>query len=165
MSRAFVKETEREEPLPVPPLDLPPGVPNRITPAAAARMRAELPALIAERARLRVADLPEGKSRLAVIEPRIALLEHRAPTWVETPAPANPTQVVFGCAVQLQDEAGRTRQITIVGVDEVDVARGCVSFLSPIAAAVLGAQVGDEVRVRTPRGEEPYEVLAISAAG
>ncbi|MDP2317054.1 MAG: GreA/GreB family elongation factor [Pseudomonadota bacterium] len=161
MSRAFVKEMEHEAAVPVPALSLPPGVPNRITPAGAARLRAELDALQAERSRLRTDDRAEARSRASAIAPRIALLEARAGTWVETPCAPHPDRVVFGSTVTLADLDGKTRRWQIVGVDEAEPTAGRLSFLAPIAQAALGAEVGDVVRVRAPRGEEELEVLEI----
>lgn len=160
MSRAFVTESDREESFAVPPLALPAGVPNRITPAGAARLRAELAALVEERSRLRKDERPESRARLLVVGPRIALLEARILTWVETPCPARPQTAIFGAHVTLTD-GERTRIFQIVGIDEADAANGRVSFLSPLASAVLGAEVGDAVRVQTPRGEEELEVTEI----
>ena len=160
VSRAFVTETDREEAVAVPPLALPPGVPNRITPDGAARLRAELAALLTERARLRGDDRPEARARLLVVNPRIALLEARLPTWVETACAARPPTVVFGARVKVSDGA-RTRDLRVVGVDEVDPPSGQISFLSPLAAALLGATEGDVVTARTPRGEDELEILEI----
>ena len=159
MSRAFVTESDREEAFVPPPLALPPGVPNRITPDGAARLRAELAALVAERAVLRAGG-PEARARLLVVGPRITLIEARIPTWVETPCRPQPATVVFGATVTLSD-GDRERSYRIVGIDEADPARGWISFLAPIATAVLGAAVGDLVRVRTPRGDEELEVVGI----
>lgn len=161
MSRAFVKEDDRESAVVAPPPALPPGVPNRITPEGAARLRGERLALEEERATLRGQDGAEARGRLAAVEARLALLHAREPTWVVTVPPEPLTRAAFGVTVTLVDAQGRERRVRVVGVDEVDVAAGHVSFLSPIAQAVLGAAVGDEVRVRTPRGEEELEVVAL----
>lgn len=164
MSRAFVKEDDRDSALVVPPPALPPGVPNRITPEGAARLRAERLALEGERAALRGLDTAEARGRIATIDARLALLFAREPGWVITPPPSPVERVVFAASVTLVDSQGRQRQLRIVGVDEVDAAAGHVSFLSPIAQAVLGAAPGDVVRMRTPRGEEELEVVAVGGA-
>lgn len=161
VSRAFVKESEREESVPVSALSLPPGVPNRITPEGAARLRAELDSLLAERARLRADERAEARSRLAALAPRIALLEARVGTWVETACAPDADRVVFGATVVVSDLDGLLRRWQIVGVDESDPSAGRISFLAPIAQATLGAAVGDAVRVRAPRGEEELEVVEI----
>lgn len=161
MSRAFVKESDQDELPPVPPPALPPGVPNHITPAGAAAFRAEHQALLAERATLRGQPDPRARARQAAVQARLAWLEARAPTWVETPTPSSPAQVSFGCAVQVEDDEGEPRSLTLVGVDEVDVAAGRVSFLSPVARALMGARVGDAVTVKSPQGEEQWTVVGI----
>ena len=76
-------------------------------------------------------------------------------------------QVFFGAAVTYLDDTGCERTITIKGVDETDSTRGEVSWISPIARALLRARVGDEIRLRTPTGERLLEVLHVSypAAG
>lgn len=105
----------------------------------------------------------EARARLGAVAARIVLLEARVPTWVETPAPIAPGTCVFGCEITLEDAAGRRKHLQIVGVDEAEPAEGRVSFLSPVAQAVLGASMGAVVRVRTPRGEEEWELVELFA--
>lgn len=161
MSRAFVKETDHDELPPVPPPALPPGVPNHLTPTGARRFRAERDALLAERAALRGLEDPPSRARSVAVQARLAWLDARTPTWVETAPPPAPTQVSFGCTVQVEDEDGERRSLTLVGVDEVDVPAGRVSFLSPVARALVGAALGDTVTVRTPRGDEAWTVVGL----
>jgi transcription elongation factor GreB len=90
---------------------------------------------------------------------RLAVLgAHLEAAEIVEPAPA-PGRVAFGTVVQV--EGDREARYAIVGVDEVDVARGRISWLSPIARALVGRKVGDEVTLTTPRGEETLEVVAI----
>jgi transcription elongation factor GreB len=161
VSRAFVKESDRDEVIAAPGPELPPGVPNRITPAGARRLRDELAALQAERAALRDAEGAERRARKAAVEARLAWLERRVPTFEETPTPASPSKVVFGATVVLADADGVEKAWQIVGVDEADPAAGRVSWASPLAKAALGRSEGDVVRVETPRGVEEYELVAI----
>jgi transcription elongation factor GreB len=70
-------------------------------------------------------------------------------------------RVYFGATVTVADESGGERTVSIVGVDELDPGRGRVSWISPIATALLKAQVGDVVTMRTPRGPEELEIIAI----
>lgn len=158
MSRAFVKESDREEELP--PVDpvLPPGADNRITVDGAARLRAEMDGLRDERAGLKGATSAEELLRLRAIDRRLAWFARRSPTWVETTTP--PGAVRFGARVTYEDEGGKRMTVRIVGVDEVD-APGTVSWLSPIARALLGAGVGDVVRLVRPGGDEDVELIAI----
>ena len=69
--------------------------------------------------------------------------------------------VYFGATVTVVDEAGAERTVSIVGVDEFDPGHGRVSWISPIATALLKASVGDVVTLHTPRGSEELEVVAI----
>jgi transcription elongation factor GreB len=74
---------------------------------------------------------------------------------------ANLDRVFFGATVTYATAAGDERTVTIVGVDEVDADNGKVSWVSPIARALLKAQEGDVVELRTPHGLEPIEVVEI----
>jgi len=73
----------------------------------------------------------------------------------------NHDRVYFGATVTVADESGAERTVSIVGIDELDPTRGRVSWLSPIATALLKASVGDVVTLRTPRGTEELEIVAI----
>jgi transcription elongation factor GreB len=108
-------------------------------------------------------DYIYGKKRLREIDRRIHFLAKRLET-AEVVDPANQTrrdQVFFGATVGYGLEDGTEHTITIVGVDEADLARGQVSFGSPIARALLRARVGDTVELRSPAGTQFIEVLEI----
>ncbi len=109
------------------------------------------------------ADYKEGKRRLREIDRKLRFIERRL-AYAEVVDPATQTQrdrVFFGATVTYAtDDAERT--VTIVGVDEADMAHGKVSIASPIARALLRARVGDEVRVPTPGGAAIIEVTAIA---
>ena len=77
----------------------------------------------------------------------------------------NLDQVFFGATVTYAHERGTERTITIVGVDEADLDRGQVSWISPIARALMKAREGDIVELRTPAGIEHIEVLDIRYSG
>lgn len=160
MSRAFVKETDTTAEPALPEPELPPGARNLVTPEGAARLRDELAALEAERAALRDADGAAAAARRASVDRRARYLARRIETFVVTPTAPDVDRVVFGATVTLVGDDGE-RRLRIVGVDEADAARGDVSWVSPIARAVLGARLGDEVTVRVPRGDEILEVTAI----
>ncbi len=109
------------------------------------------------------ADYKEGKRRLREIDRRLRFLIRRL-AHAEIVDPAAQTQrdrVFFGATVTYATEQDDERTITIVGVDEADMTQGKVSIGSPVALALLRARCGDEVIVRTPRGPERLEVLAI----
>ena len=164
MSKAFTKEDSAADDVVVAPrAPLPPGVPNYVTPHGLALLRAERQALESARAALREAT--DGVAKLAVLAGRFAELEQRlASAECVEPSPEPPTTVRFGCHVTLLDAAGREQRYQIVAVDEADPSAGKIAFLSPLAQALLGAEVGDSVRLRKPGGSEQLELLAISGA-
>jgi transcription elongation factor GreB len=161
--------------------DGPPRLPGGkfyMTPLGHERLRKELTERRAERHRVveivawaasngdrsENADYKEGKRRLREIDRRLRFLDRRL-AFAEIVDPAAQTQrdrVFFGATVTYGTERDEERTVTIVGVDEADMAESKVSIGSPIALALLRARVGDEVKVRTPRGIETVEVLAVT---
>ena len=109
------------------------------------------------------ADYKEGKRRLREIDRRLRFVVRRlAEAEVVDPAlQVRRDRVFFGATVSYVTERDELVVVTIVGVDEADASEGTVSVGSPVALALLGARVGDEVRVRMPRGVEVLEVVAI----
>ena len=170
MSRAFTREDDaRDAILPKPVSPLPPGARNYFTAAGAARLREELQRLIDnERPRLLAATAEEGgrgadaKEELQRVEVRIAYLQQSLATAEITSAPPPPHDVVrFGATVTVRDQKGRTMKYRIVGVDEADFSRDEVSWLSPIARALLNARLGEKVTFRFPTGESELEIVTI----
>lgn len=166
MSKAFTRESDEEhDDAPARPLgaELPPGVKNYMTPAGAARLREEIERLSKlDRPAVAATDdaraLRELDRRLAFLARRLEALE------VIDPASQPPGRVLFGATVTVRGEDGAERRYRLVGIDEADPPRGEVSWRSPIATALLGAQVGSVVTVRSPRGDEELEVLAVSGS-
>ncbi|RBM09275.1 transcription elongation factor GreB [Novacetimonas cocois] len=109
-------------------------------------------------------DYLYGKKRLREIDRRVRFLTKRIEKAIVVDPAAQPRRdrVFFGASVTYLTERDETRVVTIMGVDEADTARGEISLLSPVARALMRAQVGDEVRLRTPRGDEMLEIVAIS---
>jgi transcription elongation factor GreB len=178
MSKAFTKESDGDEDEPgLPPL--PARLKNYITPAGFARLKDELLELIDnERPRIvevvhwaasngdrsENADYLYGKKRLREIDRRIRWLTRRLEV-AEVSDPAlhhGGHQVFFGATVRYALEDGREQMITIVGMDEADSLAGQVSWISPVARALLKARVGDEVVLHTPQGLQHLEVLEVS---
>ena len=180
MSKAFTKESDHDtdDDLPdeVPPL--PKGVKNYITPQGFRRMQEELRDLLrVERPKVveivswaagngdrsENGDYIYGKKRLREIDRRIRFLTKRLEIAqvVDPIEQKNRDRIFFGATVTYAREDGTENTITIVGVDEVDIDRNQVSWVSPIARALLKAQEGDVVDLRTPAGVERIEVLAI----
>jgi transcription elongation factor GreB len=108
-------------------------------------------------------DYLYGKRRLREIDRRMRFLMHRLrhAEVIDPRQQANRTRVFFGALVTYVNERDEELTVTIVGADEADMALGKISIASPVALALLRAQVGDEVAVRTPRGAEMVEILAI----
>jgi transcription elongation factor GreB len=177
MNKAFIKESEGdEEELETP--ELPTGTRNYITPAGHKRLKDELLHLIdSERPevvrtvswaasngdRSENGDYIYGKKRLREIDRRIRFLTRRLDNAeVVDPAAREATdQVFFGATVRYATGEGRENRIRIVGIDEVDPARGQVSWISPIARALIKAREGDSVTFRTPAGVETLEILEV----
>jgi transcription elongation factor GreB len=156
---------------------LPPGSRHYMTPGCHARLKTEVehllnterPALVkvvtwaaSNGDRSENADYQYGKRRLREIDRRIRYLTQRL-DGAEVIDPARPglDQVFFGATVTYCDGQGAERTVSIVGADEVDTARGRISWLAPVARALNKAREGDSVRLRTPGGEETLEVLSI----
>jgi transcription elongation factor GreB len=164
VSKAFTDE-EAAEPAPlVPPrAPLPDGVPNYVTPRGLALLRRELALLQARRAEAE--RQPEGAARaqaLAVLATQRSLLEQRIASAEPVPLPAQPCDTVrFGASVRVAGSGDAERCYRIVGVDEADAAQGRIAFVSPLARALLGREPGDRVRLRTPRGEQELEIVAV----
>jgi transcription elongation factor GreB len=167
MSKAFTRE-ENEGPdipdLPALTSALAPGAKNYITPAGAQRLRVELQQLleITRPALANSPDDPDAKRQLARLDQRITQLEESLQS-AEIVAPTNgPADVVrFGATVTVRESDGNEASYRIVGVDETDIDRGWVSWLSPIAKALLNSKRGQRVRFKVPSGEETLEIVDI----
>lgn len=178
MSKAFTRETDSDddEEVGLPPL--PAGGKNYITPHGYAVLRAELFDLMDnERPRMveivhwaasngdrsENGDYHYGKKRLREIDRRIRFLTKRL-EMAEVTDPSvhwGRDQVFFGATVTYIDEADVERTVTILGIDEADSLKGQVSWISPIARALLKAREGDVVKLVTPVGVQEVEVVAV----
>lgn len=106
------------------------------------------------------ADYQYGKKRLREIERRLRFLTKR----LEVLRPINIAAlrhetIQFGATVWLETEEGRQKRVTLVGADEVDTERGRISLASPLGRALIGAEVGDEISFRAPKGEVSYSII------
>lgn len=109
-------------------------------------------------------DYIYGKKRLREIDRRIRFLTKRLEIAevVDPSAHAGSDQVFFGATVTYVDDEGVERTVTILGVDEADNARQQVSWISPVARALLKAREGDEVALQTPAGMRSLEILSVA---
>jgi len=176
MSKAFTKESDADDDGDeAAPSALPRDFKNYITPAGFQRLHDELARLWkVERPKLvdtiawaasngdrsENGDYIYGKRRLREIDRRIRFLNQRidAAVVVDNAGKAH-HRVYFGATVTVAEESGEQRTVSIVGVDESDPGRGRVSWISPIATALLKGSVGDVVTLKTPRGSEELEIV------
>jgi transcription elongation factor GreB len=109
-------------------------------------------------------DYIYGKKRLREIDSRVRYLTKRIESAevVDPERQKNKDQVFFGATVEYARKDNARQEVTIVGVDEADLASGKISWLSPVARALMRTHVGDVVEVRTPSGPETLEVLSIA---
>lgn len=167
MSKAFTRESDDAPERPSRPRrtsPLPPGVKNYLTARGAVDLRAELDQLLTlERPRLMaLLENDPAKGGLSSVESRLAQIQETlaSATVVEAPPPPH-DQVRFGATVTVRHVRGETARYRIVGVDETDIDRDWISWLSPLAKALLNARTGDELRVRLPAGEDQLSILGI----
>ena len=177
MSKAFTRESDvDDEELGLPPL--PVGGKNYITPQGYAVLRAELFDLI-DNERPRIVEIVHwaasngdrsengdylyGKKRLREIDRRIRFLTKRLEIAEVTDPSAHygKDQVFFGATVTYVDEASVERTVTILGIDEADSLKQQVTWVSPIARALLKAREGDVVKLVTPVGVQEVEVVEV----
>ncbi len=152
--------------------------PNYITPAGYAALSAEYAALLGdERPKLveviswaagngdrsENGDYIYGRKKLREIDRRVRFLSKRLEI-AEVVDPAQRTnfdQVFFGATVTYENSRGEEHTVTLVGIDEADMEQGKISWISPIARALLKSREGDAVEVRTPAGPETIEIVRI----
>lgn len=108
------------------------------------------------------ADYQYGKKRLREIDRRLHFLQKRMESAeVIDPSKLKSDKVIFGATVVIEDEDGNEKRYQIVGADEFDISKNKISWKSPIAKALLGKKVDDEVKIQKPRGEEIATILEI----
>lgn len=179
MSKVFTKEDSNDdediEDIRLP--ELPAGTKNYMTPGGHRRLKAELEHLSGvERPevtrvvswaagngdRSENGDYLYGKKRLREIDRRIRYLIKRLDNAdVIDPTTRDTEQIFFGATVDVENQRGEARTVSIVGLDEVDAARGYVSWVSPIARALTKHEAGDTVQLPTPAGLETLEITAV----
>ncbi len=181
MNKAFTKETDADDDdddLPQ-AAGIPAGSKNYITPPGYTRLRGELMHLI-DVERPQVVDIVHwaasngdrsengdylyGKKRLREIDRRIRFLTKRLEIAevVDASQHAGSDQVFFGATVTYIDDLdGVERTVTIMGIDEADNAQQQISWISPVARALVKARVGDEVTLQTPAGVRTLEIVEV----
>lgn len=180
MNKAFVREdsadADEDDGIQLPPL--PPGGKNYLTPQGYARLRAELKELV-EVERPKVVEVVSwaakngdrsengdyiyGKKRLREIDRRLRFLTKRLDIAevVDASLQHGNDQIFFGATVRYADDNGEEHTITIVGIDETEPLQGKISWISPVARALLKARVGDSVSLPTPGGTATLDILEV----
>ena len=182
MNKAFTREedTELDDELEA-PSPLPAGSRNYMTPGGFARLKAELEQLVDKERPEVVAtvawaasngdrsengDYIYGKKRLREIDRRIRFLIRRLDR-AEVVDPLarrdeeNADQIFFGATVTVANARGEERTVSIVGIDEIDTGRGYISWVSPMARALIKAREGDTVTLATPGGVEQLDIVQV----
>jgi transcription elongation factor GreB len=164
MSRGFVKEDDLElagTDLPERPVSL---APNYVTPTGLQQLLSQAELLEQERLSLLPnKEDPVKQQRLGVVERDLRYLKARlTSTELIDPATQPKDSVLFGAAVTIEDEEGQPHVYKIVGEDEADISAQKVSWVSPIAKALLGHKVGESVLWHRPAGDLNLEILEIN---
>ncbi len=175
MSKAFTRESDEGDEAPEAP-EAPAPARNYISPAGYARLKAELKGLVEDERpevvrtvswaakngdRSENGDYIYGKRRLREIDRRVRFLIKRLESAeIVDSAGRDSDQVYFGATVRLSTRT-EEKTITIVGVDETDAPRNRISWISPVAKALLKAREGDKVLLRAPGGTEELEILEV----
>jgi len=154
MSRGFVKEGDQEEvPMVLPRAFLPSGTPNYVTPEGLKKLQDEMETLKKE-----WTDAGSNYVIKNYLDAKMRLLSERINSAVLIDnTKTNPDVVSFGMYVKYNDKV-----IRIVGVDEADASKGLISFVSPIAKALIGKKKGDKFEIKVPKGTEIVEIFEIS---
>lgn len=178
MSKAFTKETDGDDDEPDEQDVLPANVKNYMTPRGFSILQDELRVLMREERpkiveivswaagngdRSENGDYIYGKKRLREIDKRVRYLNKRLETAevVDPKQQQNLDRVYFGATVTYVKQDDTEHTVTLVGVDEADLALGRISWISPVARALMKCRVGDTPELRTPSGTEVIEVLSI----
>ena len=165
MSRGFIKEDDQEEVPIVPPRAyLPEGVTNFVTRAGMDQLIAEKQILIQEKDNLSSTSENEKRIALNYINAKLKLLDNRIAEAKVIDLKEQPQdEIRFGVKVTLKIEVSGNIQIfQIVGVDEANISRSKISFISPLAKALINKKVGDKITLKRDRQDIVFEVLDIS---
>lgn len=165
MSRGFVREDDQEE-VPIVPQRayLPEGVTNFVTPTGMDELLAEKQMLIHEKENLSSTNENEKRIALNYINARLQLLNNRISKAKVIDLKEQPqNEIRFGAIVSLKSEvSGNILIFQIVGVDEADIAKGKISFISPFAKALINKKTGDRITLKQNREDIVFEVKGIT---
>jgi transcription elongation factor GreB len=165
MSRGFVKEDDQEE-IPIVPQRayLPDGVTNFVTRAGLDQLLAEKEMLVSERDNLSSANENEKRIALNYINARLHLLNNRiAEAKVVNPNEQPQNEIRFGASVTLKTKgSGKIQTFQITGVDEADISKGKISFISPLAKTLINKKIGEIVILKREKEDIVFEIMGLA---
>jgi transcription elongation factor GreB len=165
MSRGFVKEDDQEE-IPIVPQRafLPEGVSNFVTPAGMEQLLAEKQTLIREKESLAGTSEHEKRITLNFINAKLQLLNNRIADARVVDLKEQPqNEIRFGATVTLKNaSSGKIQVFQITGVDEANIAHGKISFISPLAKALINKRAGDKIALKRDREDILFEIIEIT---
>lgn len=164
MSRGFVKEGDQEEvPMLTPRAFLPPGVENFVTSVGMEELKAEREEILRERKQYEGVDNNDARVNNNYLTGKLRLLEERIHSArVLDYDPERQNDVAFGATIKFKNlKNNQIAQYQIVGVDEANIMKGKISFLSPLSKVLMNKRVGETVMFKTPAGEIQMEILEI----
>lgn len=165
MSRGFVKEDDQEE-IPIVPQRayLPDGVQNFVTRTGMDQLLAEKQMLVIEKDNLSSTSENEKRIALNYINAKLHLLNNRiAESKVVNPDEQPQNEIRFGASVTLKTKgSGHIQTFQIVGVDEADISKGKISFISPLAKVLINKKNGNMVVLKRPKEDTVFEIMGIA---
>jgi transcription elongation factor GreB len=168
MSRGFVKEDDQEE-IPMVPQRayLPEGVPNFVTRAGMDQLLAEKQILVSEKDNLINANENEKRITLNYLNAKLQLLDNRiAEARIVNLKEQPQNEIRFGALITLKTEgSGNIQTFQIVGVDEAEISKGKISFLSPLAKVLINKKIGDKVIFKRAKEDIVFEIMDIAYRG
>jgi transcription elongation factor GreB len=164
MSRGFVKEDDQEEiPIVPPRADLPDGIVNYVTRTGIDQLLSEKQELNSEKENLEIADENERRIVMNYINAKLQLLNNRIATAKIVDLNTHPqNEIRFGALITLKiGSQTKLQQYQIVGVDEADIAKGKISFISPIAILLLNKKVGEKAVLKLAKEDRVFEIIEV----
>ena len=165
MSRGFVKEGDQDEvPMLTPRAFLPAGVENFVTSAGMEELKAEREEILRERKQYEGVDNNDARVNNNYLTGKLRLLEERIHSArVLDYDPQRQNDVAFGATIKFKNlKNNQIAQYQIVGVDEANIMKGKISFLSPLSKVLMNKKAGEIVSFNTPQGEMQMEIISIS---
>jgi transcription elongation factor GreB len=165
MSRGFVKEDDQEEiPIVPPRADLPEGVTNYVTQVGMNELLAEKQILINEKTNLDSSNENEKRIMLNHLNAKLLLLNNRiVDAKIVNLNEQSPYEIRFGAVITLKIEASKNIQtFQIVGVDEANISKGKISFISPVAKVLINKKIGDKAILERSHGNIVFEIIDIA---